>query len=95
MGAPELAPLEIRPQEGPQLSFLSSIADVAQATRFARETGCSWLSVAVGNIHGAISKALKDAAKPQARKVKSNYDADSCTKHASRAKNSRSITCCA
>ena len=41
--------------------------DVAQATRFAKETGCHWLSVAVGNIHGAISKALKDTAKPQAR----------------------------
>jgi fructose/tagatose bisphosphate aldolase len=38
-----------------------------EATRFVRETGCDWLSVAVGNIHGAISGALKDQKKVEAR----------------------------
>jgi ketose-bisphosphate aldolase len=38
-----------------------------EAARFVRETGCDWLSVAVGNIHGAISGALKDQKKVEAR----------------------------
>ena len=38
-----------------------------EAKRFAAESGCDWLSVAVGNIHGAISGALKDQKKPEAR----------------------------
>ena len=37
------------------------------ARRFVRETSCSWLSVAVGNIHGAISAAGKQKEKPCAR----------------------------
>lgn len=41
--------------------------DVAEATRFVRETGCDWLSVAAGNVHGAIAQGLKDRPKPQAR----------------------------
>jgi fructose-bisphosphate aldolase class II len=41
--------------------------EVAEARRFARETGCDWLSVAVGSIHGAISGALKDQKKVTAR----------------------------
>ena len=40
---------------------------VDEAKRFAEESGCDWLSVAVGNIHGAISGALKDQKKPEAR----------------------------
>ena len=40
---------------------------VDHAARFVAETGCDWLSVAVGNIHGAVSKAFKDKAKTQAR----------------------------
>jgi fructose-bisphosphate aldolase class II len=40
--------------------------DVHEARRFVRETGCDWLSVAVGNIHGAISGALKDQKKVEA-----------------------------
>ncbi|NMA42039.1 MAG: class II fructose-bisphosphate aldolase [Oligosphaeraceae bacterium] len=35
--------------------------------RFVKESACSWLSVAVGNIHGAISAAGKQKDKPQAR----------------------------
>ncbi len=41
--------------------------DPDEAARFVRETGVDWLSVAVGNIHGAISGAAKDQAKPEAR----------------------------
>ncbi|MBM4456259.1 MAG: class II fructose-bisphosphate aldolase [Chloroflexi bacterium] len=41
--------------------------DVGEATRFVAETGCDWLSVAVGNVHGAISAALKDRKKVTAR----------------------------
>ena len=41
--------------------------DVKEAARFVEETGCDWLSVAVGNIHGAVSGVLKDRKKVQAR----------------------------
>jgi fructose-bisphosphate aldolase class II len=41
--------------------------DVGQCTRFVQETGCDWLSVAIGNIHGAVSGAAKDAKKVEAR----------------------------
>jgi fructose-bisphosphate aldolase class II len=41
--------------------------DVEEAARFVRETGCDWLSVAVGNVHGAVSGALKDRKKVTAR----------------------------
>ena len=40
---------------------------IDEAKRFAAESGCDWLSVAVGNIHGAISGAAKDQKKPEAR----------------------------
>lgn len=40
---------------------------VDEAVRFVRESGCDWLSVAIGNIHGAISAAAREAVKPQAR----------------------------
>jgi fructose-bisphosphate aldolase class II len=40
---------------------------VDEAQRFVRESGCDWLSVAVGSIHGAISGALKDQKKVEAR----------------------------
>ena len=41
--------------------------DIEQAKRFVLETGCDWLSVAIGNIHGAVSGALKDKNKVQAK----------------------------
>jgi fructose-bisphosphate aldolase, class II len=41
--------------------------DVEEAGRFVRETACDWLSVAIGNIHGAISGVAKSQSKPQAR----------------------------
>ncbi|MCX7730268.1 MAG: class II fructose-bisphosphate aldolase, partial [Candidatus Caldatribacterium sp.] len=37
------------------------------AQRFVQETGVDWLSVAIGNIHGAISGAARDAKKVEAR----------------------------
>lgn len=40
---------------------------VDEAARFVTETGCDWLSVAIGNIHGAITKAARGQKKPQAR----------------------------
>jgi len=41
--------------------------DVAEAERFVKETGCDWLSVAIGNIHGAVSVASRDDKKVEAR----------------------------
>ena len=40
---------------------------VEEAVRFVKESGCDWLSVAIGNIHGAISKGYKDKKKIAAR----------------------------
>jgi ketose-bisphosphate aldolase len=41
--------------------------DPAEAKRFMAESGADWLSVAVGNIHGAISGAAKSSRKVEAR----------------------------
>jgi fructose-bisphosphate aldolase class II len=41
--------------------------EVEEARRFVADTNCDWLSVAVGNIHGAVSGALKDQKKVEAR----------------------------
>jgi len=41
--------------------------DVGEAERFVQETDCDWLSVAIGNIHGAVSGALKDRKKVEAK----------------------------
>lgn len=41
--------------------------DIREAEQFVRETRVDWLSVAVGNIHGAICGPAKDARKPTAR----------------------------
>ena len=40
---------------------------MGEAGRFVRETECDWLSVAVGNIHGAIAAGRKDQKKVEAR----------------------------
>ncbi len=39
----------------------------AEAGEFVRRTGVDWLSVAVGNIHGAIGEAARKEQKPRAR----------------------------
>lgn len=41
--------------------------DLSEAERFVRETNCDWLSVAIGNIHGAVSKVLRHKKKVAAR----------------------------
>lgn len=38
-----------------------------EAARFAAESGCDWLSVAVGNIHGAVAEAVRNQKKPEAK----------------------------
>lgn len=40
---------------------------VDEAHRFVAETDCDWLSVAIGNIHGAVSGGYKDQKKVSAR----------------------------
>ncbi len=40
---------------------------VEEARRFVTETGCDWLSVSIGNIHGAISEGFRDQKKIAAR----------------------------
>ena len=41
--------------------------DLEEARQFVGSTGCDWLSVAVGNIHGAVSGVLRDQKKVEAR----------------------------
>jgi len=41
--------------------------DPKEAERFVKETGVDWLSVAIGNVHGAISGTAKDQKKVNAR----------------------------
>ena len=41
--------------------------DLDEAARFVRESGCDWLSVAVGSVHGAVADHLKFQKKPEAR----------------------------
>ncbi len=41
--------------------------DVDDARHFVQSSGCDWLSVAVGNIHGAIAAGRKDEKKVEAR----------------------------
>lgn len=60
-------------ESGPRPSYEELFAsgrgftDPAEAKRFIAETGADWLSVAIGNIHGAITGAAKDARKVEAR----------------------------
>ncbi|MFO7945616.1 MAG: class II fructose-bisphosphate aldolase, partial [Armatimonadota bacterium] len=60
-------------EDGPRPSYeelFSSgrgFTNVEQARRFVNETGCDWLSVAVGTVHGAISGTDKDRKKVEAR----------------------------
>jgi len=41
--------------------------DVEEAKTFVEQTRCDWLSVAIGNVHGAIAKARRDKSKVAAR----------------------------
>lgn len=40
---------------------------IEEAIEFVRESKCDWMSVAVGNIHGAIADSLRNQKKPEAR----------------------------
>jgi fructose-bisphosphate aldolase class II len=40
---------------------------VDEAVRFVQETRCDWLSVSIGNIHGAVVAALRDKPKGESR----------------------------
>ena len=40
---------------------------IDEAQRFVADSGCDWLSVAIGNIHGAISAGVKDKKKIAAK----------------------------
>lgn len=60
-------------ESGPSISYeevfrtKKGFTDPEEARRFAQETGCDWLSVAVGSIHGAIAEGVRDQKKPEAR----------------------------
>jgi fructose-bisphosphate aldolase, class II len=60
-------------ETGPRMSYEALCASrkgftsPEEAFRFVRESGCDWLSVAIGNIHGAIAAATKNERKPAAR----------------------------
>ena len=60
-------------EEGPMPSYDELFAsgrgftDPADAKRFVESTGVDWLSVAVGNVHGAVSLAARDQKKVEAR----------------------------
>ena len=41
--------------------------DPGEAARFVKESGCDWLSVAFGNVHGRISEAVRQEKKVAAR----------------------------
>ncbi|AEF81250.1 class II fructose-bisphosphate aldolase [Leadbettera azotonutricia] len=41
--------------------------DINEAIQFAKESRCDWMSVAVGNIHGAVAEATRGQKKPEAR----------------------------
>jgi fructose/tagatose bisphosphate aldolase len=41
--------------------------DLEEAKQFARDSHCDWMSVAVGNIHGAVAEATRNQEKPQAK----------------------------
>ena len=52
---------------------------LSEAERFVKESGVDWLSVAAGNIHGAIAEATRNEKKPEARldieHIKALYEA--------------------
>lgn len=60
-------------ESGPRIPYEEIFAtkkgftDTEEARRFAKESECDWLSVAVGNIHGAVAENLRDQKKPAAR----------------------------
>jgi ketose-bisphosphate aldolase len=41
--------------------------DIGEAAKFAADSHCDWLSVAAGNIHGAVAEAVRNQKKPEAK----------------------------
>jgi ketose-bisphosphate aldolase len=60
-------------ESGPSRSYEEIFAnrlgftDIGEVKRFVAESRCDWLSVAVGNIHGAVAEATRHQKKPEAR----------------------------
>jgi fructose-bisphosphate aldolase, class II len=60
-------------EDGPMPSYEElftsgrGFTDVEEARAFVAQTGCDWLSVAIGNFHGAVTSARKDEKKIEAR----------------------------
>ncbi|MEG2626139.1 MAG: class II fructose-bisphosphate aldolase, partial [Christensenella sp.] len=60
-------------ESGPRIPYEEIFAtkkgftDIEEAKVFAVESGCDWLSVAVGSIHGAVADNLRNQKKPEAR----------------------------
>jgi ketose-bisphosphate aldolase len=60
-------------ESGPMMPYEEIFAtkkgftDVEEARRFAKDSGCDWLSVAVGSIHGAVAESTRHQKKPNAR----------------------------
>jgi fructose-bisphosphate aldolase class II len=60
-------------EDGPMPSYDELFAsgrgftDVKEAKSFVERSGCDWLSVAIGNVHGAIAAGRKDQKKIEAR----------------------------
>ncbi len=59
-------------ESGPRLPYEQifrekiGFTDPDEAERFAKETGCDWLSVAAGSVHGSVAANLKFEKKPAA-----------------------------
>ncbi len=60
-------------ESGPQVPYEEIFAtkkgftDLEEAKEFVEKSGCDWLSVAVGSVHGAVAENLKNQKKPEAR----------------------------
>ena len=60
-------------EDGPMSSYEElfesgqGFTDIQEASKFAKETNVDWLSIAFGNVHGAISKAKQSEKKIAAR----------------------------
>jgi ketose-bisphosphate aldolase len=48
-------------------SSKKGFTDIEEARCFVKESGCDWLSVAAGSIHGAIAAGIRKEKKPEAR----------------------------
>jgi fructose/tagatose bisphosphate aldolase len=60
-------------ESGPMVSYediftnKKGFTDLEEAKCYAKKSHCDWMSVAVGNIHGAVAEATRSQKKPAAR----------------------------